>query len=94
VGLSRNSRPHSKAVQKFSDCAHNLVLKLFKTAVHPVDENVVVLICNICVRTFAYDDVTSLEFTVCFATLGRTLVRFFSNIFGASQILLYVFHYS
>jgi len=52
------------------------------------------MFCNIFIRTFAYDDVTNAEFTVCFATLGRTVVRFFSNVFGGSQILRYVFHYS
>ena len=39
------------------------------------------------VRIFAYDGVTNVEFTVRFLTLGCTVVRFFSNTCGGSQIL-------
>jgi len=47
VGLPRNSRPHAKAVQKFSDCAHNLVLSCSKLRSIQLYKNVVVPFCNI-----------------------------------------------
>jgi len=94
VGLPRNSRLFAKAVQKFSDSAYDFVLRCSKLRSIQLYKKYFVLFYNIIVRILACEDVTIVEFTVCFVTLGRTVLRFFSNVFGGSQTLRYVFHYS